>query len=432
MGPADEWKAAPLGGCDCYLLALEDYMLRAGQGRHVGVTRLELGAGFSPETLRSAATVFAENQPLLGARLKRGLPGCVPAWVPGNTAEVAVVVHPPGTVAEVLTLDLLQGRWEGRLRFDILPAGAKTVVLMSWSHLLFDARGVELALAEVARLGGEAAAKPERNSWALPLPSKGSLWRGVRGVQPFLDRYWELRSHRVVAPGPAPAAASPARFRVVHFDAGQTARMKTRAEHLTGGIFALPYFLAVTMRAHAAIPAVRGGGDSSLECAIAVQGRKRGAHGPIFQNHVSQMFFSLPVSAVGDLDGATRALHAQFHGMTRSGCDRAFVTMINWMRRLPPRLYRRFLEREADGQIASFYHAHTGEFLPGVRSFCGAEILDGWHVPSVSQPPGTGLFFSERAGRLTASLCWRGDVISPESEAAVWKSVRGDLLGADE
>ena len=42
MSLAGHRWSAPLGGCDCYLLALDDYMRRAGQGGHVGVTFLEL------------------------------------------------------------------------------------------------------------------------------------------------------------------------------------------------------------------------------------------------------------------------------------------------------------------------------------------------------------------------------------------------------
>jgi hypothetical protein len=55
--------------------------------------------------------------------------------------------------------------------------------------------------------------------------------------------------------------------------------------------------------------------------------------------------------------------------------------------------------------------------------------LDGWHVPSVPQPPGTGLFFSERDGRLTASLCWREGVLSAEERRLMLATVRDDLLG---
>lgn len=206
--------------------------------------------------------------------------------------------------------------------------------------------------------------------------------------------------------------------------------MKRRAEPVTGGIFALPWFLAVAMRAHAAVFRSRGMTEGSLECTISVQGRKRGMSGPIFQNHVSQLFFALPLAGLASTEEAARLLQEQFAAMTRERFDAAFIVMIDWMRRLPAPLYRRFLRREASGQLASFYHAHTGEFLPGVRDFCGGAVTDGWHIPSVAQPPGTGLFFSEREGKLTASLCWREGVLSASERALIIDSLRADLLGA--
>lgn len=429
MRPAGSSRRAPLGGCDCYLLALEDVMWRAGQGRHVGVTVVEADQGFSLPRFREAVDRFAECQPLLGAQIVRRWPGAIPAWRirGGEECRVDVEVHPRETSWEDLAARRLKGDWPGKMRFDIIPAaGGGATVMMGWSHLILDARGIELAWAELARLGGETGAVPESDSRALPF---SALRRGFRSVRPFLARYWKLRESRVVSAGPPPARASDPRFEVVRFSAAETAAMKRRAEPVTGGIFALPWFLAVAMRAHAEVFRTRGMADGALECTISVQGRKRGARGPIFQNQVSQLHFALPLGRLGSPEAAARELQGQFAEMTRSKCDEAFVVMVDWMRRLPPALYRRFLRREASGQIASFYHAHTGEFLPGVHDLCGGKILDGWHIPSVPQPPGTGLFFSERAGRLTASLCWRDGVLSPEDKNAMLGCMRADLLG---
>ena len=78
-------RRVPLGGCDRYLLALEDLMIRSGQGRHVGVTVIEVAPGFSVGKLRNAVSRFASSQPLLAACLARGLLGIVPKWVLGSS-----------------------------------------------------------------------------------------------------------------------------------------------------------------------------------------------------------------------------------------------------------------------------------------------------------------------------------------------------------
>ena len=405
-------------------------MLRAGQGRHVGVSFLVVGPGFSMEQLRRAAEIFAANQPILGGRILCRWPWSVPAWVPDAEARVPVDLHPATTNVDALAHERLAGQWAGKMRFDVVPRADGAVVMMSWSHALFDARGIELALSEIARLAGDPEAIPEKNSWAEPFEStKSSVMEQFREVRPFIDRYSELRKNRVVSLGEAVPDKSAARFEMLRFSDDETGVIRQRAERFTAGIFALPYFLAVTMRAHAAVQCLRGDKEGTLECAVSVQGRKRGARGPIFQNHDTQMFFAMPLDGLSSFSNVVESLQRQFAEMTRAKCDRAFVVMIDWMRRLPPVLYRRFLRKTASGRVASFYHAHTGQFLPGVTEFCGGRILDVWHVPTVPQPPGSGLFFSERNGRLTAAFCWRDGVLSDKERELLLSSVRYDLLG---
>jgi hypothetical protein len=397
------------------------------------VTWLELGEGFSVKAWQDAVTRFAAAQPLLNARLRRRFPLDVPYWqTMKESPEVIVEVHAAGTDMHVVAGSLLKGEWEGRLRFDLgHDEHGGAILLMSWSHLLFDARGVELMLAEIGRLAADPAAMPEANSWAEPFGHRESLRQRVPAVRSFVERYWQLRDQRVVSLGAPPALAAPMNFALLHFSREETEAMKRRAEPVTGGIFALPWFLAVAMRAHAEVLRGRGVVEGALECAISVQGRKRGARGPIFQNQVSQLFFSQPLAAMGDLPGLASELQQQFAEMMRSKCEAAFVIMVDWMRRLPASVYRRFLRREASGQIVSFYHAHTGQFLPGVGELAGGEILDGWHIPSVPQPPGSGLFFSERAGCLTGVVCWREGVMNLEEQKMFKASVCADLLGAE-
>lgn len=408
-------------------------MVGAGQGRHAAVSFLRVGPGFSADILRDACRRFAEIHPLLGAKLARGFPGSVPSWkIPAKPVGLEVREHAAGADTVALAGQLMDGRWPGLLRFDVVPSGNGTTVLMSWSHLLFDARGAELALSEIASLASASAQVTRiRCSWGVPDAACSTLTERLRKVRVFIDRYYELRSRRILSLGPPPPAASESRCMFLHFSEDETAAMRRRGEYLTAGIFVMPYFLAVAMRAHAAVMQARGSGDGALECAISAQSRKRGALDPVWQNQVSQLFFSLDLRETASLAQAAVSLQEQFASMTRSGFDAAFLIMINWMRRLPPFLYRRFLRRTASGQITSFYHAHTGAFLPGVGKFCGGELRDGWHAPSVSQPPGTGIFFSECRGRLTASLCWREGVLSAKERNLMLHRIREDLLGED-
>ena len=205
--------------------------------------------------------------------------------------------------------------------------------------------------------------------------------------------------------------------------------MRERAVRLTGGIFQMPYFFAAAARAHAAVFQARGQRPPCFVSPVPVQARKPKARHPIFQNQVTVLHFKLNAPDVGDLEKSTAAIHAQFESAVRSGLETSSATMLWWMRRLPTSIYRRFLQRDTAGEIVSFFQSHTGDFLPGVREICGAPILNGWHIPSVSQPPGSGIFFSEREGRLSVTISWRQGSLELDEVEAMESSLRSDLLG---
>jgi hypothetical protein len=229
--------------------------------------------------------------------------------------------------------------------------------------------------------------------------------------------------------GPSPKPSAPG-FRVLRFSTEETALMRERAVRLTGEIFQMPYFFATAARAHAAVFKARGQRPPCFVSPVPVQARKPKARHPIFQNQVTVLHFKLNALDADDLEKSTAAIHAQFESAVRSHLETSSATMLWWMRRLPTAIYRRFLQKDTAGEIVSFFQSHTGDFLPGLSEICGAHITDGWHIPSVSQPPGSGIFFSERGGRLSATISWREKSLTAAEVDTMESSLRGDLLGA--
>jgi hypothetical protein len=94
------------------------------------------------------------------------------------------------------------------------------------------------------------------------------------------------------------------------------------------------------------------------------------------------------------LENAARSLHAQFTELSHARMPQAFATMTGLFRRMPTAWYLRFIRGNSGGHITSFFYSHTGQFLPERAECAGGTVFDGWHIPSVSAPPGTGVFFS--------------------------------------
>jgi hypothetical protein len=103
------------------------------------------------------------------------------------------------------------------------------------------------------------------------------------------------------------------------------------------------------------------------------------------------------------------------------------MDLLRWA---PARLHTWIARRGLGGEIASFYFAFTGEFLPGLTTFCGAEIANGFHVPSVMPSPGSSVIMSIRAGRLNVAHIYQGNAVTADERRVLQERLLDDLRGA--
>lgn len=424
-------RQSALTGADWFLVALEGMMAKAGQGRHHGLTVLRLGTGFSEEMLRSAVDRLAAVSPIVNARLSK-MPFGVPRWKWNNDKPVhfPIRVHQSGTPWEELGHQFLGETADHAISFEVIPeSDGKTTVLLRWRHLFLDGKGVELLLSEIARLASDPDALPEKaESWgAAPLRVKG--WRDqLSEAEKFKNYFYELAKLGIRSLGGKKPANSEARFYVEEFTLEESQRILERMAAGSQSLFQIGWFLAVAMRMHRDVFQERGETAESYQAGCAVQERKRGARHPIWQNHVSQLFFSLKPQELEELHGAASLIRQQFTDMSRQKLDTAFAVVSRFCRHLPSWFYLRMLRGNSGGNITSFFFSHTGEFMAESKTFSGAGIEQGWHIPTVSQPPGTGVFFGQRDGKITATISWRRGVINDKELALMRTRLRADLL----
>ena len=424
-------ESVPLSGADWFLATAERMMLAAGQGEHLGLTVLRLGPGLDLSALRSAAARLAAQSPIAAARLSKAILG-VPRWVWRVDARPSFPVEEHRGPLDALRARRLNGSLAGPVCFDVLSDGQGSTVVLSWRHLLLDGKGAELFLAEIARLAEGADSPPPRPDSFGPITPRPKSWRTALGeAERFKDHFYALAQTSIRSLGGSTPQPGAAQFLVEEFSAAETAEITERAKTATHELFQMGFFLAVAMRVHHAVLCRRGEAPESYQANCPVQERKRGARHPIWQNHVSQLFFRLTPAEIAELGVAARALQEQFIAQTRERLDVAFATTSRFLRRMPAGLYLRMIRNGSHGHLTSFFFSHTGEFLPECRTFCGAPIAHGWHVPSVCQPPGTGVFFSERDARLIAVISWREGALR-EGELAIMRArLCADLLGPD-
>lgn len=428
-----------LTGADCFVLALNRLMRSHGQNELVGQTQLLLVRSPDLEALQTAANRLAEEHPVLDARVARNPFSLLASWKWKNPARSLPVrlwresgVAAPAESREIESLHawsetvmnepLEKNGGLRNLRVDVVFCGnGRAALVLTWSHLLFDGRGAELLVAQLLHGG-----KTSPLSFP-PFPKK--LRDRIKTARPVVERFFSLSRNQYRSLAGAVPRPGRLRYELLSLDEKQTAIALERASTMANPLFHTAFFLACAARAHRRAFESRGENPDDYVMSIPVQMRRRGAGGAVFQNGVTMLFFHLRKSDLETLEAATRAAQTQFEDMTRQQLDRSFHQVLDMMKRLPAPLYMRFVGMQFQGEITSFFHSFTGEFSVPLDRIFGAEVVDVRHVPSVSAPPGSGIFLGLFRGRLTATLSWRDCAVSGKEIAIMREQLIADLIG---
>lgn len=401
-------------------------MRRTGQGRHLAATVLECEGEPDLARVRRAAETFGRDYPVLHARNTRSKKDWVARWRTDEVLPRPIPVkswhlpeaRPEGD--EVASLEDLIHRSVNGVDIDIHAPGPNLLfhvvtlsaerwaLVLVWSHSLMDAVGMTkflrlLASEEPGSAGPAGEPAPE-----LPV---SELYKRAFPMIEEMRKFpaWHIRSlHRKgVRPGES-------RFHVAKFGVGETAAIRAKMAATAGELLLLPYFACCAARAVQAVIAARHPQEQvSILLSLPVQRQNDPAKRPLFSNHMVPYTLLLTPEELADLKPAASALYRKYADFMRRKLPAAMDALMQMMERCPSRFYNLPAFIYMRGEICSLFHSHTGAFLPGVETLFGSRILNGYHVPSVSAPPGIGIFFSEHAGQLTMTLSWKAGCLSP-------------------
>lgn len=420
----------PATTSDAFLLALESQMRRAGQRAHLSATVVELSGRPDGDQLESAAARLAARHPLLNAHVTRGR-DFLAGWHPGPPSPVPAEVHPQGPLEPLLARLLEHPRIDihtpgPNLELHALPTGPdRWVLILLWPHALFDAIGIAKLLVEL-----DDPAEDRRADWGETSKAKGAMSELWRTAKPMVEEMrsfptWRIRSLN----RPRQAGGAP-RFKLLRFTPEQTTRIRERMASNAGELLMLPYFATIAARATRAVLAERHPGeDIPALLSLPVQRVARPEKRPLFQNHMVAWSLMLEPGDFGNLGETTRTLHRKYAAFLRRKLPGAMEALMKLMERCPSRFYLKPAGFYLKGEICTLFHSHTGRFDDGIDRLFGHQVLDGFHVPTVSDPPGLGIFFSECAGRLTGTLSWRDGTLSADELALLVGTLETDLLG---
>lgn len=428
-----------------FLVALSAMMRRGGQGEHISASILALPRVPEVSRLRPALVRLAKKHPLLTAKLRRNWRTWLPFWEvrdvaddeslpfglwreagsPGALGAEAIEVNDATAHLQALRHESIPGGFHAR--FDLVERrDGSCFASLSWCHLLIDGKGAELLLADLARL---CEGIDEPCETADPPVVKRTVSERIERTKPAVRHLTALSKMRIRSLSSARTWPGRSWQQVVTLHAADAERVRQRVGQTAGALFPLAFYVACATRAHDRVLAHRGTLPDGYVASVPIQTRKRGARGPIFHNNVTVFFFGSRRSDLTGIEQAAAHMKQQFAEMSRARLDEAFTELLGWMTRLPAWLFMRVVRWQFRGEFCSFFESHTGPFAPDMTHFAGPPIANAWHLPCVSAPPGSGIFFGEHGERLNITLSWRDGCLSDEERRLLLASLIEDLLG---
>ncbi len=446
-------ERVPLTGADSFLLAFDAETRRRNGASHLSQIVLRLAPGFDADAFARALRDVAQANPIVAAPIRRRLGIGRPEYrldlarrAPGPRFALheSADAPPGGWGASPRFPRLFEERLNAlhsRERGGLLHADAiryadgRTDLALTWLHMLLDGSGSErfLELLEAVGSGRRAPdAVPDADRPGAPPDLALPPTQRERGAMAMAWQRWMngLGRHTVRSP------AGPERRRrqdlVVdrrHFGRAESEVVAKRAVELAGFLTPMIFHLAAAIRAHDAVLRRRGTAPESYVVPLPVNLRPKGAEGGIFRTRVSLLWFQVEASATADLDALLAALKEQRRRAIRSRMIENGVAAMDFARHAPSQLYGRLARRALRGELCSFFFAYTAEFCPGLESFFGAPIEDGFGVPSVPASPGSLLVLALREGRLGYTHVRQRDAFTADELALFRERLERDLLG---
>jgi hypothetical protein len=229
--------------------------------------------------------------------------------------------------------------------------------------------------------------------------------------------------------GPARRLRQELVYDVHGFGEEESSEILGRAAAQAGFLTPMLFYVAAAIRAHDAVLRARGAVPESYVVPLPVDLRPKGGEGGVFRTRVSMIWLQVRAERTRELGALLEDLKAVRRQAIREHQVENGVAAMSYALRAPAWLYARMTRRALHGELCTFFFGWTAAFCDRLDHFFGAELIDGFHAPSVPASPGSGLVFSRFAERLNVTHVRQRGVASERELALFRDSLRRDLLG---
>lgn len=378
--------------------------------------------------VQRALSRFVRKFPVLRGHGARDLL-LAPYWSIPTTNDAApafsVVQAPEGRSVPVLEQSAnapFRGKRE-YLSFQLVAAGERSFLSMTFDHRVFDARGAEAFLNLFQQ---DFTGKPVSGDIAFASTRALTGWGGKFRAGRNVNRRIIALSKSTPEALPIPEKGSGAYcYRLLSFTPRETETIYKHAYQEAGYLLESPFLLAVIIQAAHDLFKGRSRPLTSYLVPVTVDLRPDiDKTQEIFFNYVSYLFYQVPVRDAGDRKGLINSLKQQMYDQVKAGFPRDLAEASLLTRLAPPRLLDRLLHLPLKGKMATFAFSHLGKSAYQHGEFMQAKITNLFHMPRVPVPPGMGFFSNYFNGRLNIVMSFLDGLMTDDEIRLLESGIR--------
>ncbi len=424
-----------LSGSDWVINTL-DYMMKITTcSGNMSQIVLMLDAPLDVDEVRTRLGRFASQFPVLHGYLARDFK-LTPFWkIPSSVnRDITInVTHLKGTVSLETLLLMLKTNANSKFRdekdhiaFHLFISSGRSAIAMTFDHRLFDARGAESFLYLFQQsLEGHTPSGDIVFTSSMELTRWKQYFMAGRNVN---RRIIALSKSEPEALPLQPGHSGGCKYRLLTFSERETSAIYDNAYREAGYLMESPYFLAIiTQTVHELFANASADGASYL---VPVTMDLRTGKEPlqeVFFNHVSYLFYQIPVQQAEDLKGLIAMFKQQMYDQVKSGFPKDLAEASLLTRIVPMGLFGKMLHIPLKGKVATFAFSHLGKSAYQSSSFMGRTIENLFHMPRVPVPPGLGFFTTYYNNRLNLVISCLDGLLSDERLLMIESGIRKRL-----
>lgn len=423
----------PLSGGDCFHLMLEKHASKYQAGGNV--VRIVFYLDNNKVTQKIIQNI--NNSPIVhwmcNVKINKGFLLSKPFWEYQQTNRQAVVHEHQLTNAKEIPESIFKRNIlvtnPQLIEFDIMYyADGKSAIMLSWNHTLMDGRGAGML---IKHLNDEQ--ETTQDNFLKLFPEKEAhtaLFHYIKNMYE-VKRFIETSSKAPISNVVKQNNENNQRFKyeVISFTSNETQRIDANAiKH--GARFGTNLFLMAScvFAVNALLKKRKKNNQDIIWLPVPYDGRRRGALGPIVNNHVQYLFYRLEGNALSSVKNSLQSLNEQMVAQIKNDMPKKYNTLLNVMRHIPLGLYHHLTNRKSENVFASFLYTSTGENIHDMKTLMTAPIEDVIIFPPQTFPPGITFSFLRHNNALKLNMVYSQNALSNDEKTMMVSTLKSILL----